>query len=139
MHLTTKFGIGLLALGGGIYAAWSLWTQSRVAVPVNVPVTLAEGQGVTTEFKLNFDALYLIKIQAEKTLPVETLHCLMGVDSEPARCGESQAVLGANWILTSEGQEIGRGSSEETHSAPSDSQAVSREIGEFHGKTGQHS
>lgn len=137
MHLTTKFGIGLLVLGGGIYAAWNLWTQSRIAVPVNLPVSLAAGQTVTADFALNFDALYLIKIQAQKTIPVEALHCLMGVDSDPTRCGEFQTVIGVDWILSCGGKEMARGTSGEEHSAPSESQAISREIGEFHGKAGQ--
>ncbi len=137
MQLKTKFGIALLALGAGIFAAWSLWTKTRSFVPVDVPISLAAGQTITSEFKPNFDGLYFIEIEAEKTIPLDTLHCLMGVEADAVHCKDIPSAIGAAWILSSNGRELIRGSSLELHSAPAQSGAIARVIGEFQGKAGQ--
>jgi hypothetical protein len=137
VRLKTKAGLALVALGIGIFAAWNGWTKTRNFVPVSMPVSLAVGQTISSEFKLNFDGLYLIEIQAEKTIPLDTLHCLMGVEADPVRCKDVPPVIAANWILLSNNQETKRGSSAEPHSAPVESATVSRVIGEFQGRAGQ--
>jgi hypothetical protein len=137
VQLKTKFGLALLASGIGIFSAWSLWTKTRNFVPVDIPVSLAAGQTIISEFKLNFDGLYLIEIDAEKTIPLDTLHCLMGVEADAVHCENIPPAVGAAWILSSNGQELGRGSSAELHSAPVQSRTVARVIGEFQGKAGQ--
>jgi hypothetical protein len=135
VQLKAKFGLGLVALGIAVAVAWNMWTGTRNLVPVDLPVSLAAGQSVTSNFTLNFDGLYLIQIEAQPTIPPDQLHCLLGVDADPVICGSTQPVLGANWVLSSAGQEIRRGSSEEQHSAAPGNR-VSREIGEFHGEAG---
>jgi hypothetical protein len=137
VQLKTKIGIALVASGMGIFAAWSLWTKTRNFVPVEVPAAMGVGTTITSEFKLNFDGLYLIEIEAEKTIPPDTLRCLMAVEQDAARCEGTPPAIGAAWILSSNGQEIRRGSSLEMHSAPGQSDKVARVIGEFQGKAGQ--
>jgi hypothetical protein len=46
--------------------------------------------------------------------------------------------MGANWVLSTPGQEVRRGSSDDPHSAPAAGNSISREIGEFHGASGRH-
>jgi hypothetical protein len=135
VQLKTKFGLALVALGIAVAAAWNMWTRTRNLVPADLPVSLAVGQPATSNFTLNFDGLYLIQVEAQPVLPPNQLHCLLGVDANPVKCGSTQPVLGANWVLSSAGQEIRRGSSEEQHSAAPGNR-VSREIGEFHGEAG---
>lgn len=137
VQLMTKFGLALVALGIGVFAAWSIWAKTRTFVPVDVPVSLAAGQTISAEFNLNFDGLYLIEIEAEKAIPLGTLHCLMGVEADAVTCKDIGPAIGASWILFSNGREIRRGSSLETHSAPAQSGGVARVIGEFQGKSGQ--
>ena len=132
-----KFGLGLVALGIGIFAAWSLWTKTRNFVPVDIPVSLVAGQTINAEFSLNFDGLYLIEIESEKTGSLDTLHCLMGVEADAATCKDIPPAIGATWILSNKGQEVRRGSSVESHSASVQSDGVARVIGEFQGKSGQ--
>ncbi|MGB7847704.1 MAG: hypothetical protein WBL63_18985 [Candidatus Acidiferrum sp.] len=136
MQLKTKLGLGLLALGMAVFAGWDLWVKTRKFVPVDLPVSLAAGQTITSEFKLNFDGLYLIEIDAEKTLPLDTLHCVMGVEGDAAKCKDIPPAIGTDWILSSNGQEVSHGSSLESHSAPVQSDGVARVIGEFQGKAG---
>jgi hypothetical protein len=137
VHLKTKIGLALVASGIGIFASWSWWTKTRNFVPVDVPVSMAEGTSVTSDFKLNFDGLYLIEIEAEKTIPLETLHCLMAVEADAIRCKGTSSAIGEAWKLASNGQEIGRGGSTDMHSAPVQTDKVARLIGEFRGKAGQ--
>src|SRR5271169_3863323 len=118
MQLKTKFGFGLVALGIGVFAAWALWTKTRDFIPINIPVSMAVGQSVLADFKLNFDGLYLIEIEAEKNASLDTLHCLMGVEAHAATCEGIPPAIGATWVLSSNGREVGRGSSSESHSAP---------------------
>lgn len=136
MQLKTKFGLVLLASGLAISAAWTLWTKTRKLVPLDVPVSLAAGENLTNEFQLNFDGLYLIEIEAEKTIPLDTLHCLIGVQAGANDCREIPAALGATWVLSSKGQVIQTGSSLEPHTIPILSTGVARAIGEFQGKGG---
>jgi hypothetical protein len=137
LQLKTKIGIALVALGFGVHGAWNWWTKTRNLVPVNVPVMLAAGQKIPSEFKLNFDGLYLIEIDAEKTIPLDTLQCLMGVDANPTRCKGTPSAIAATWILSSNGQEIRRGNSMEPHSARAQTDGIARVIGEFQGKAGR--
>lgn len=137
MQLKTKAGVALIILGVGILGIWNWWTKTRTFVPVSVPIPLVAGQGISSQFKLNFDGLYLIEIQADQTIPLDTLHCLMGIDADPQRCKDAPPAIAATWILSSDHQEIKRGSSAELHTAPVEAVTVSRVIGEFQGKAGQ--
>ncbi len=104
---------------------------------MNIPVSLAANQSINAQFKPNFDGLYLVEIDAQKTLPPDTLHCLMGLEADPARCKGLPSTIDANWILSSEGQELKRGSSVELHSVPVEAQIVTRVIGDFQGEAGR--
>ncbi|MGB7731742.1 MAG: hypothetical protein WBL50_27235 [Candidatus Acidiferrum sp.] len=137
MQLKTKSGLALAALGIAILGAWNLWTKSRRLVPVDLPLSLTAAQPITSNFKLNFDGLYLIEIEAQKTMPLETLHCLMGVEADPARCKDAPPAITATWILSRNGQEYRRGTSAEPHSATAQTDGVARVIGEFQGKAGE--
>ena len=138
MQLKTKFGLALVALGLSVVAAWALWSRTRRLVPVDRLVSPLRGQSVASDLTLNFDGLYLIQIEAEATIPPDRLRCLLGVDADPQACGPGQSAIGANWVLSTPGQEIRRGSSDEQHSAPASGNTISREIGEFHGESGYH-
>jgi hypothetical protein len=130
----TKFGLGLIVLGIAAFAAWNWWTKTRNFVPVDVPVSLTAGQTVTSGFALNFAGLYLIELEAAKTMPLDTLHCLMAVEADAARCKDTPPAIGAAWTISRNGHVIGRGSSVELHSAPVQSGGVTRVMGEFQGR-----
>jgi hypothetical protein len=137
LQVKTKAGLALLAIGTGILAAWNWWSGTRNLDPVNMPVPLAAGQNITSEFKLNFDGLYLIEIEADKAIPPDTLHCLMGVEADPLQCKSMPSVVAATWVLSREGHDIGQGSSVQPHSAPPRTDGVARVIGEFQGEAGK--
>lgn len=137
MQLKTKVGLALVAFGIGIFGAWDLWTKTRDFVPVSVPISLAAGQSISSSFKLNFDGLYLIEIEAEKLIPPDALGCLMGVEADARLCRDILPAIGAAWTLSSNGRELRRGSTTELHLAPVHADGVVRVIGEFQGQAGQ--
>jgi hypothetical protein len=116
MRLATKSGIALIVLSIGILGWWSWWKNTRNFVPVNMPISLAAGQDLTAQFKLNFDALYLIEIEAPKS---------------------ELANIEPNWILTSRGRQIKAGSTKDFTAMSGESATPIREIGEFHGRAGE--
>ena len=138
MQLKTKFGLGLVGLGISVAAAWGFWSRTRKLVPVDRPVSPLAGQSVTSDFTLNFDGLYLIQMEANAAIPPDQLRCLLGVDADPRACDRAEPAMGANWVLSTPGQDVRRGSCDEPHSAPAAGNSISREIGEFHGASGHH-
>jgi hypothetical protein len=137
VQVKTKAGLALVVLGIGVFIAWKWWTGTRRLVPVNVAMPLAAGESVTSPFKLNYDGLYLIEITAGPKIPIDALHCLLGVEADSGKCKDIPTAVGANWVVSGNGGELKRGSSNELHSAPvQSSQGVTRVIGEFPGKAG---
>jgi hypothetical protein len=137
MQLKTKAGLALVALGLAIYGGWSWWLKTRNFVPVNVAIASSEKPNITAQFRPNFDGLYLIEIEARKSMPLDMLHCLMGVEADATRCKDFIPAIDANWSVASNGKEIAHGSSSELHSLRPESETVTRVIGDFAGRTGQ--
>jgi hypothetical protein len=133
-RMRSKAGIGLIVLGIGVFSAWKLWLNTRNQVPVDLPISLKSGEAVEKEFRLNLDGLYLIKIVAQKNMPLDKLRCLMGVDA--AQCTGIAPTIGANWVLFRDGQEVRRGDSLRSYSELSAPGNVLRVIGEFPGEAG---
>jgi hypothetical protein len=138
MQLKTKAGIALVVVGIAISGVWSWWTKSRTLAPVSLPVPLVSGQSIASEFKLNFDGLYLVAIETDKTIPLDELHCLMGVDRDPQKCKSMPSVIVASWVLFSDGRDVAHGSSLQQYSSALKTNGVARVMGEFQGKAGQH-
>ena len=135
--LKTKVGLVLVAVGFAIYAGWYAWVKTRKLVPLNIEVSWSAGQNVHSTFRLNFSGMYLVEIEAEQTIPVEQLHCLMGVEGNATECKGIPPAIAATWMISSEGLAVARGTSAEPHSAPSQMAGITRVIGEFQGKAGQ--
>jgi hypothetical protein len=129
----TKFGIGLMVVGFGVFAAWQGWMRTRKLTPVDVPIALRAGETASESFRPNLDGLYLIEIVTQRTLPADILSCFNGVPENPAACEGAHSVIRADWALLHEGQEIRRGSSDQAQiAAPnSDPATVVRVIGQF--------
>jgi hypothetical protein len=138
MQLKTKAGLALFVLGLAIYGGWSWWLRTRNFVPVNVTLGSFDRPHITTQFQPNFDGLYFIEIEAQKRMPLDTLHCLMGVEADATRCRDAGSAIDASWTVASDGQEIAHGDSSASHSLPPESETVTRVIGEFPGRAGDN-
>ena len=119
--MKVKIGIGLMALGVGVWAAWGAWTGTRKVNAVDVPVAISAGQSATRSFLLNYDGLYLIEIASGKTDEAQV--GLLGLDAE--------------WSVWSSGKAVKAGGTKEAHSGPRQSDGLARVIGEFNGRAGQ--
>ncbi|HTZ46833.1 MAG TPA: hypothetical protein VMH20_04535 [Verrucomicrobiae bacterium] len=135
--MKARGGLALLVLGLAIYGAWSWWLKTRNFVPVDVAIVSPETPNVIAQFRLNFDGLYFVEIMAQKSIPLETLHCLMGVEADATRCQDLAPAIDASWSVASNGREIAHGSSNELHSLRPQSGTVTRVIGDFAGRAGR--
>ena len=137
MQKITKFGLCLVVLGLGVFAAWKAWTGTRNETPLDVPITLRGGESITRQFRLNLDGLYLIEIAAERDATGDKVSCLLGVSTSPSECAGIAPVIDTDWVLLRDGQDVGRGNSKDPYSEPADARGVVRVIGQFPGEAGR--
>jgi hypothetical protein len=106
---------------------------------VYMPVSLAVGTVRTPEFPVVVDA-YDILIQAQRTLPLSQMICMMGATSNPfeeKKCTSADPLLQAEWTVWNEGRLVARGSS-----APSGGSSIAKDqiwkfLGGFAGEAGK--
>ena len=136
-------GVIFLVVGIGAYGTWVLWLTTRTLRPVNIPVSMAIGHVRTREFKLNLSAPYTIQIEVQKTIPFDTLNCLLGMamprssSTALGECPDRPSVVKASWVLTSDGQTVARGSSDDDRLGGWMNDSISRELGSFQGQRGR--
>jgi hypothetical protein len=125
----TWSGIALIVIGITVFGERSIWLLTRINVPIDMPISMAVGRTTTPRFKVNANQFYWIKIVAKKTIPFDTLNCLLGTSSSVAKpCVEHQ-VIEANWILRSNGVPVAHGSSEVESGGSWSRDEISRMIG----------
>jgi hypothetical protein len=93
---------------------YHVWNLDRVAVyadgtPVDIPIFMAIMR--TPEFKTNLNAPFTINVEVQKTIPFETLNCLLGtamgrISTDLQKCPDKPSVVKASWVLTSNGQTV---------------------------------
>lgn len=122
--------VGVLVLGG-----WVIWVETRIIRPIYLEVSMAPKHVRTPEFRVNLKALYTIVIEAKKTVPYD-LNCLLGMSWEPNKCGQ-QSVVKASWVLSSRGQTVAQGSSDDEKGGFEATDTVARQIGSFRSERGR--
>ena len=126
-----------MVLGISVFVAWKAWTATRNETPLDVPIPLYAGEALSKNFRLNLDGLYLIEIAADSAAPDAKVPCLMGVPANPSECVGIASVIGVDWVLLRDGQEIRPGSSKDPHAQTVDEHRAVRVIGEFPGESGR--
>jgi len=139
---TKMVGFTFVAIGFALYGTWVLWLITRTERPVNIPISMTVGHVRTREFKLNMNALYTIEVEVQKTIPFDTLNCLLGTSMAPMStdlqdCPNVPSVVKASWILTSDGRVVAQGSSDDYRSGAWMNDSISRELGNFQSRRGQ--
>jgi hypothetical protein len=76
---TKTVGLACVGMGIAVYGIWALWLSSRTNHPVDVPISMVPGHVRTREFKTNLNAPFTIDIEVQKTIPFDTLNCLLGI------------------------------------------------------------
>jgi hypothetical protein len=106
---------------------------------IYMPVSLAVGTVRTPEFPVAVQA-YDILIQAQRTLPISKMQCMMGATSNPfefKNCSSDDPLLQADWTVLNEGHIVAHGSS-----APSGGSSIAKDqiwklLGGFAGEAGK--
>ena len=132
----TWTGFCLVAVGVLTFGGWALWSATRTYIPVNMPIPMAVGHVQTPEFAVNLNMPYNIRIEAQKTISFDTLNCMMGMAPEPQKC-ERPSVIDAAWTLRSYGKVVAQGSSRNETGGAWAADTIERQIGSFHGRSGQ--
>jgi hypothetical protein len=141
LQRTKLVGFTFVALGIALYGSWVMWLATRTERPVDVPISMAIGHVRTPEFKVNLDAVYTIDIEVRKTIPFDTLNCLLGTamgrtSTALQECPDKPSVVKASWMLTSDGHIVDRGSSDDYRSGAWMNDSISRELGHFRTQNG---
>jgi len=131
-----RVGFLLVLVGIGTYGVWILWRLTRADQPVDVPISMAVGHIRAREFRINQNAPYTIGIEVQKTIPFDTLNCLLGMamgrsSTALQECPDTPSVVKASWVLTSSGYIVARGSSDDYRSGAWMNGSISRELGHF--------
>jgi hypothetical protein len=139
---TKLVGLIFVCVGIGVYGTWVLWLTTRTERPVNIPISMSIGHVRTREFKLNINAPYTIEVEVQKNIPFDTLNCLLGMTMAPRstdlqECPDSPSVVKASWVLTSNGQVVAQGSSDDYRSGAWMNDSISRELGHFQSQSGR--
>jgi len=130
----SRVGLALIAVGLVPLACWTVWSLTRTWRPVDMPVSLSQGNHFTTgEFTSNLDVEYAIAIDSENKIPFDDLECLLGSRST---C-PSSSVVRVRWSLYSDGTVL-QGTSDDTvgYGASGPSGEASRTIGYFKARKG---
>ncbi len=124
-------GTAFVVVGMSVFAVWDIWLQTRTTRPVYMPVSLAPGLITTPEFRTNLSAQYTIEIEVKKTVPFETLNCLLGMSLMPGQRCDRPPVVRASWTLASEGRAVKTGTSDSDDGGGWAQDTVARELGTF--------
>ena len=124
------------------YGTWVLWLFTRINRPVNVPIAMTVGHLRTPVFRVNRAAFYDIEIEVQKTIPFETLNCLLGTamaqrSTDLQECPDKPSVVKASWILSSNGRIVAQGSTDDHRSGAWRNDSISRELGIFKSQKGR--
>jgi hypothetical protein len=103
---------------------------------------MAVGDMRTPEFKVNRNAPYDIYIEVQKKIPFDTLNCLLGTAAGPTssdlqECPDRPSVVKVSWVLTSDGQLVARGSTDEHRSGAWTNDSIERDLGHFQSRSGR--
>jgi len=124
---------GLLLLGG-----WWFYLSTRRCQPIHMPLVTFVGDVRTSDFTVNVTNRYFIELEAQKTIPIERLHCLLGMREPSAQdCSNLPSVVDVEWTLSSRGGIVQRGSSADSPYGGWSADSVYRDLGYFNGVAGQ--
>jgi hypothetical protein len=139
---TKALGFIFICVGIASYGGWILWLSTRANRPVIIPISMAVGHVRTQSFKVNRNAIYEVEIEVQKTIPFDSLNCLLGTamartSTTWQECPDRPSVVKASWVLTSNGQTVARGSTDTFKSASWGNDSISRVLGQFHSQSGR--
>jgi biopolymer transport protein ExbD len=137
MLLRTRIGVALILISAAIYGGWEWWIATRTWVPLDMPVSLAQGQIRSPEFKINLDAGFWIFVEVETKVDDEGVSCLTGYTSDYCR-KNSVRELRASWTLSDAGRVVAHGSADSYQASRGGMVTKARYLGNFSVPAGDH-
>jgi biopolymer transport protein ExbD len=135
--LRIRIGIALILIAAAIYGGWEWWMATRTWVPLDMPVSLAQGHIRSPEFKINLDAGFEIFVEVETKVDDEGVSCLTGYTSDYC-LKNGVRELRASWTLSDAGRVVARGSSESYQGSRGGMVTKARYLGNFSVPAGDH-
>jgi len=135
--LRIRIGVGLILIAAATYGGWEWWMATRTWVPLDMPVSLAQGHIRSPEFKLNLDAGFWIFVEVETKVDDEGVSCLTGYTSDYCHKNGIRE-LHASWTLSDRGRVVARGSTDSDQGARGGMLSKARGLGNFSVPAGNH-
>ena len=106
MSRKVAFGISSLLAGALLVLASFKILTLHEWMPLNLPVTLEQGEIRTPEFTTDLDGQYMVELFVEDQPETDRMDCLLGTAYVlPERCKDTPEVLDLSWTLAS-GQSV---------------------------------
>jgi len=135
--LRIRIGVALILIAASIYGGWEWWMATRTWVPLDMPVSLAQGHIRSPEFKINLDAGFWIFVEVETKVDDEGVSCLTGYTSDYCRKNGIRE-LHASWTLSDRGRVVARGSTDRDQGSRGGMLSKARGLGNFSVPAGKH-
>jgi hypothetical protein len=132
----TWAGITLIAVAAIALGGWAAWLPVPINKPIDMPIATAAGHIRTPTFKVNVSRLYTIELVTKKTIPFDTLNCLLGMSNDPFKKCARPSVVKAAWVVTSGRDIVAQGTSDGDQGGAWAQDDIARELGSFRSKSG---
>lgn len=127
-----RVGLGFVLFGLAVYAAWTWWAATRKWVPLDVPISLAQGRLRTRPFTINVESTYVIELVVEPGFDYGGVRCMMGP------CEGRPSPLRIAWSLSGPAGALVRGDSDAEGGVVAWDRTVNRDLGAFHSGKGRY-
>lgn len=135
--LVVLVGLGLALILIGIRMLVWRAAQDKLGPPVDLPLPMSVHEYSVGTFTVPQDADYLVEVSAERTIPLNTLDCLLGIDDALLdKCEGIPTAVNASWTISTDGRQVAHGLSS-TERMAGWSTRVYKGIGRFSGRRGQ--
>jgi len=130
-------GLALILTAAAIYGGNWWWIATRTWVPLDLPVSLAQGHVRSPEFKINLDAAFWIFVEVELKPDPDGVSCLIGYRGDYCRKNAVHE-LRASWTLSESGRVVAQGSTEKYQAVRGGMVSRARGLGDFVAAPGKH-
>ncbi|HET6180296.1 MAG TPA: biopolymer transporter ExbD [Candidatus Sulfotelmatobacter sp.] len=131
--VTARIGLALILLGAFLYGGLQYWVWSRTWLPLDMPISLSQGQIHTGEFEINLDGFWIL-VEVERGFDFEGVPCLIGFEV----CADKPSILRASWKFSDWGRVIAQGTSDERRERLGGTVTMGRWLGGFSVPEGKH-
>jgi hypothetical protein len=134
LQFTLRAGLGLICAAIAIAGGWEFWVETRIWVPLDIPISLAQGHIRTPRFEVNVASNYWIGAVVEQKTASHQVLCWIGYE----QCEDAPSVVTASWSVSSDERIVAHGSSAHYNGLVEDFRAIGRKLGAFECEKGYY-